>query len=438
MRKKIVVLSEDALADVDMGYLSALPNFERYIKGGAMVKNFRSIYPTTTYIDHTSMITGCYPDKHGVLSNDAFRPGDTDAPWNWFASAIKCEDVFTAAKRAGYSTASVFWPVTGNHKSIDYLIDEIWKHGEIDTNKEALRRSGTSDELMREVVEPNMFLFPDRTMPPMCVHPNIDTFILNCAVEIIERYKPDLFMLHPAQIDAAKHGHSITGEHIDKAIEEADKHIGMIGRALEKADILDETDFILISDHGQREFGCWFFPHTEFIKRGIIKAEDGVLKDWDAWVSSQGFSGLVYLKNPSDKAVYHKVYETLCYFKALGIVSDIYDGEKLEKQHLGKNISFAFETNQSFGISTSLASTTLVKPSYDETRGHIKTDACHGYSAMLPPYPVFYAKGPSFVDGAVRETASLVDLAPTIAEIFDFKLSVDGKVMSDLLKKQGK
>lgn len=105
---------------------------------------------------------------------------------------------------------------------------------------------------------------------------------------------------------------------------------------------------------------------------------------------------------------------------------------------MGKNISFAFETNQSFGISTSLASTTLVKPSYDETRGHIKTDACHGYSAMLPPYPVFYAKGPSFVDGAVRETASLVDLAPTIAEIFDFKLSVDGKVMSDLLKKRGK
>lgn len=29
MKKKMVVLSEDALADVDMGYLSALPNFER-------------------------------------------------------------------------------------------------------------------------------------------------------------------------------------------------------------------------------------------------------------------------------------------------------------------------------------------------------------------------------------------------------------------------
>ena len=68
MKKKMVVLSEDALADVDMGYLSALPNFERYIRGGATVKNFRSVFPTITYIDHTSMITGCYPDKHGVLS----------------------------------------------------------------------------------------------------------------------------------------------------------------------------------------------------------------------------------------------------------------------------------------------------------------------------------------------------------------------------------
>lgn len=434
MKKKIIVLSEDALADVDMAYLSALPNFKRYLAGGATVKNFRSVFPTVTYLDHTSISTGCYPDKHGVLSNGVFSPYDSNPPWNWFASAIRCEDVFTAAKRAGYSTAAVFWPVTGNHKSIDYLIDEIWKHGDIDTNKEALLQSGTSDELMRDVVEPNLFLFPDRTHPPMCVHPAIDTFILNCTAGIIERYRPDLLMVHPAQIDASKHGHAVTGEHIDRAVEEADKHIGVIGRALEKAGLLDITDFILLSDHGQREFSCWFCPHTEFIKRGLIRADNGVLRDWDAWVSSQGFSGLVTLKDPKNKAVYDRVYDTLCYCKELGIVSDIYAGQSLDALRLGRSISFVFETAQTFGVSETLTGS-LIQPSYDDTAGHIKLDACHGYSAALPPYPVFYAKGPSFAEGAAIAQASLVDVAPTMAEIFGLAMTADGKSMSDLLKK---
>lgn len=34
-----------------------------------MVRSVRSIYPTVTYPCHTTMMTGNYPDKHGVTSD---------------------------------------------------------------------------------------------------------------------------------------------------------------------------------------------------------------------------------------------------------------------------------------------------------------------------------------------------------------------------------
>ena len=71
------------------------------------------------------MITGVYPDTHKVTGNLELHPGRTsDLPWKWDYKYNACkQDIFTEAKKAGYETAAVFWPVTGNHPAIDHLID---------------------------------------------------------------------------------------------------------------------------------------------------------------------------------------------------------------------------------------------------------------------------------------------------------------------------
>jgi predicted AlkP superfamily pyrophosphatase or phosphodiesterase len=72
---KLVVFSADSLVGEDLGYLKTLPNFKKYLSGGAEIKSVRTIYPTLTYPAHATISSGAYPDTHGVVSNYKLRPG---------------------------------------------------------------------------------------------------------------------------------------------------------------------------------------------------------------------------------------------------------------------------------------------------------------------------------------------------------------------------
>ena len=124
MANKLIVLSADAMVTEDLPLFTSLPGYQTYLNGGSMIKSVRSIYPTVTYPCHTTMMTGNYPDRHGVTSNFKLIMNEKPTPWNWFADVIRSKDIFTACKEKGLTTATVFWPVTGCHKDIDYKIPE--------------------------------------------------------------------------------------------------------------------------------------------------------------------------------------------------------------------------------------------------------------------------------------------------------------------------
>ncbi|MCL2834945.1 MAG: alkaline phosphatase family protein, partial [Treponema sp.] len=105
MKKRLFVFSADALVGEDLEYLKTLPNYKRYLAGGAEVKTVRSVYPTVTYPAHTTIATGAWPCTHGVATgNQHFIPGNLAPPWFWFHDAVKIKDIFDAAKIGGYST----------------------------------------------------------------------------------------------------------------------------------------------------------------------------------------------------------------------------------------------------------------------------------------------------------------------------------------------
>ena len=63
---KLIVLSYDSLQSGDLNKLEKMPYFSEILKRAAVVSNVREIYPTLTYPIHTTLITGLYPDKHGI------------------------------------------------------------------------------------------------------------------------------------------------------------------------------------------------------------------------------------------------------------------------------------------------------------------------------------------------------------------------------------
>ncbi len=420
-KTKLVVLSEDALTDADMPYLKTLPNFRRYLAGGAEIRHVTSVYPSITYPCHVTMVTGVYPDRHGVVSNMPFYlPGEKQVPWLWYHDAVRAPDLFSLAHGTGYSTAAVFWPCTGNHPDIDYLIDEIWSHGEFATGRAAFAASGTGEALLRDVVAAHDG-FRERR------HPEADTFVLQCAADILRRYAPDLLFLHPAQIDDYRHKNGLYAPKVADGLREADEHIGLIGRTLDECGLLEKTNFVLTSDHGQLDIDRICCPNYFLKNAGLITTDGDRVADWTAVCNSSGMCAFVYVKG-TDKDTLARVRRALEKAVPFG-VGDIYDAGEAAALGLAGGFSFVLETDgrTSFGDGWTSAETPVTPDDFRLSR------ATHGFRPDKGPMPVFYAKGPDFAAASVNY-ASLVDIAPTLAACLGLDMpSACGRTHRELL-----
>ena len=72
--KHVIFISYDAFSEDNWEKAKSLPNLSKLIKKGAYTNKLRSVYPTLTYVIHTTYVTGLYPDKHGISHNNPLQP----------------------------------------------------------------------------------------------------------------------------------------------------------------------------------------------------------------------------------------------------------------------------------------------------------------------------------------------------------------------------
>lgn len=428
---KVVVISSDAMVGEDLETYKTLPSWQKYFRGGAEITGVSSIYPTVTFPAHATMMTGMYPDRHGVFSNMQLIPQADPTPWQWDSGFLTCSDIFRAAKAAGKTTAAVFWPVTAGNPAIDYHIADYWAQGGDDTTEKAFARAGASPEVL-EIVRKHKILFEGHERE----HPQRDAFGMACAADIIRRFQPDLMMVHPANLDAARHEAGVFGPHIGRALEDLDRWIDQIGLALEDAGILEETDLFLVSDHGQQNVCRNIGLNVLFAENGLIRLdESGAVKDWDAWCLSNGMSALVFLKDPSDRALYAKVHGLLKSLLAEGVYgfSRIYTEEEARlEERFGGPFSFALETDGYTAFGDFVTRPLVRRLTNSDYRFG---QATHGYLPRFGPQPILLAKGPSIQENAVLHGNHIVNEAPTYAKILGADLGdTDGKPIEEILR----
>lgn len=85
---------------------------ERGVRAEALIPSF----PTKTFPNHYTLVTGLRPDSHGLVANNVWDPdmeaqfglGDREAVGNpeWYGG----EPVWVTAERRGMTTATLFWP----------------------------------------------------------------------------------------------------------------------------------------------------------------------------------------------------------------------------------------------------------------------------------------------------------------------------------------
>lgn len=435
--KHIIVVSIDAMVGEDLAYASTLTNFSRIMKNASCVERVRTIYPSLTHPAHASIMTGCTPAKTGIISNMIFDPENplrSPAPWYNKLSDIKCDTLLHAAKRSGLTTAAACWPLTCcGTEAVDYLVPGLLNidfEGYEDDPIAVYRKNGASPEVI-DIIEEAVKRFGYRD-----VHPAIEELQAYCSAEIIRRFKPNLLLTHPSYVDNRRHAVGVYGSEVEHALRETDRWLGMLLDAVCDAGIENETDFVLLSDHGQINITRIISPNVFLRDAGYIKADEcGNLVSYDAFVKGVGASAQVYLSRRDDKELYDGVYALLSKMADEGIYGfeRVYTHDECERMFgLSGDFSFVLEGDGYTGFGDYISRPAI--------RGHDPGDyrfgkGTHGHLPTKGPQPIFMVSGPSFKDGVVIPEGSILNDAPTIAAALGIELPcAEGVAIKEFLR----
>ena len=179
---KVLVFCIDALCACDIPYMEKMPHFGPFLKRAALVEKIRPVWPALTYCCHTSILTGCYVERHGIVHNENMhRGGHLGEPWFSMKRDVKVPTLLDRAREKGLTTCSLSWPVSGG-ADYDMNLPMIVPYGYTGYEPEQyLRHTATPALLDRYFYKHGRYLKgPDRSL---------DLFTMASALDILEDYR---------------------------------------------------------------------------------------------------------------------------------------------------------------------------------------------------------------------------------------------------------
>lgn len=425
--RKTIIISNDALVTEDYDYLCTKPLFRELMAKGSWIKTLKTVYPSITYCCHASMITGCYPDKTHLYNNEVDRFGDTD--WTWERHHNRAKTLIDAAKEAGKTVANVFWPVLGQDPNIDWNIPEYWSQSPEDPLCEALKRMGTSQQVIDEIVTPNLYYIDGHQRQ----HPFCDEFVFACARDMILKYNPDLLLIHPAGIDGMRHRYGIFNEYVTEQLDYTYYWIEKIVRALKEIGEWENTDLILTSDHGQMNMIRRANPNLLLVQNGFITLDAaGKITAAKAYIKAAGASCQVFLtdKSAENRKAVGDLLTKAAESRLYGFERCYTAAEAAEEEHLAGDFDFVLETDGYTAFGPGVTGDYFTPYDLSDYR---LGKATHGYLPDRGPQPSMLCVGPSFRQGVVLERRPTVDMAATLAHLRGWSLPCDGAVIEEIL-----
>lgn len=422
-KKHVIVISVDAMITSDIREFEKRDNMKALLRKSSRVDEMHCVYPTYTYPCHTSIMTGCYPDKHGIYHNDLFDLNSDSVRWFWYSKDIKRQTMIDVAKRVGLTTASIAFPVQGGSIA-DYLIAEIWAPKKEDDPTSIFKKANSPS--VEHIFERN------KHMLNWMKTPEFDLFASKCACDIIKEFTPNLLFVHFSYLDHQRHRCGFETEKNLHAIDFIDERIGEIRQAVEQSGISDCTDYVILGDHGQINVDTIFHINKLLVDTGYITLdEDGAIKDWKIFVHSASFSGHVYTKD-IDKIEAKRVLCSLMerYPEYIERIMNTFEAKEI--YHLDGPFDFVLEARTHVVFGQNLEGSLLDKPEPGNYKFSLST---HGYAPEKGPNPPFIISGSDAKDGVILNQARLVDEAPTIMSLFGLNMpcDIDGKAITELL-----
>lgn len=359
----VILISMDGFR-WDYIYRGITPNLNKLKDEGVHALSLRPSFPTKTFSNHYSIVTGMYPENHGIIFNtftniftgETYRIGDTistrESKW------YKGEAFWETANRHNIKTASFFW--VGSEQNIVYKRPTYFYH-----------------------FDPKIS-FADR---------------VNGVIkwlQLPENERPQFITLYFEEPDSKGHSFGPNAPETNAAIALVDSMLGILINGLEKINMKDKVNIIVVSDHGMAEIS----------EERIINIEE-FLKNYKCKFHGMGTS--IMIEPPHDK------------------IDEVYRILKKNEKHLRvytrENIPGYYNFSKNPFILPIIAIADvgwqLVTNEYFKRQRTYSLKGDHGFDKdHTDMHGIFIAKGPAFKSGYKTGTLWNVDIYSLLCKIF--------------------
>ncbi len=224
---------------------TATPNFDEIIRGGSKAAALIPVFPTKTFPNHISIVTGKYPENHGIIANRMYDPvfneyyyiGEGSKPvldGKWY----EAEPIWVTVEKAGLKSMTMFWPAS-DAEIMGYRPTEYFVYN----------GSIKHDDRINQVLK--WLDYPANKRP---------TFI-------------SLYFSHT---DSYGHRYGPDSEKTKEAIKEMDRTIGNLVTGLKERSLFGQVNLLLVSDHGMAPI----FSDSIIYLDDYINMETVEMVDW--------------------------------------------------------------------------------------------------------------------------------------------------------------
>ncbi|KAK2856098.1 hypothetical protein Q5P01_004833 [Channa striata] len=223
-RPPLILVSMDGFRAVYLkDHGSRLPVINKLRSIGTTTPYMRPVYPTKTFPNHYTIVTGLYPESHGIVDNkmydvtrNAFFSLKTEEKFNpkWYQG----EPVWVTAIHQKLKTATFFWP--GSDVAINGTYPNLYK--KYDKSIDFTTRLSTLLEWL----------------------------------DLPKEQRPDFYTLYLDEPDSSGHYYGPGSTEVVSALEKVDKVLGKLMDGLKQRNLSKCVNLMVVSDHGMEEATC--------------------------------------------------------------------------------------------------------------------------------------------------------------------------------------
>jgi predicted AlkP superfamily pyrophosphatase or phosphodiesterase len=351
------------------------PNLSALAADGVRAERMLPSFPSITFPNHYTLVTGLYPDHHGIIANSfedpaaggVFHMSSKDEAW-WDEGT----PIWVSAERQGLLAATEFWP--GSEAAI---------HGVRPSRWEPFNQAKSSDQ-------------------------RVDTLLSWLDAPPAER--PRLLTLYFDIVDTAGHLHGPDSPEVNKAIATTDAAIGRLVAGL-KARGLD-PNLIIVADHGMAAVA----PERTIVLDDLVDVSAVHV------VFDDAVSGVDISKTPRGEAAEAKLLEThphLSCWKKADVPARFHYGAnpRVPDVICAADVGWLIETRE--GVA--------------KRRRPLEGE--HGYDNVAQEMgAVFIANGPAFKRGVVVQPFPNVDVYPLMVRVLGIRGEPNDGRLEDVAK----